>query len=567
MGEQEVAYSRRGFLKGATATLGIAAVSAMAGCAPQKNSGLAQTGDDRTWDEECDVVVVGSGTGIVGALKSQIEGMETILIDKADMIGGTTIISHGYCWMPNNGLEGSENDSRELSWTYLDLIREDSPIEDAILDAYVDSSQEVIGFIQENTPLVGKNLIGDYSDFHENWTGGLPYGRCMYFTTDKDAENLSNPSKINVLPGEELINECASAFEAAGGRIMVKTQAIHLITRGEGASAPEVIGVQVRQNGSTKNIKARRGVLLSAGGFEHNEEMRKAFFRGPSPYSGSPWDNTGDGQIMAMEVGAGLRLMSENWGAWFYDAPNAALYEQGVVGKNTRDQHKAGTIVVNREGNRFCNESGDYDTQWRSNFTWRNWGNENEYGYANIPAWIIADNAMMENIGFDYDRTGSKPGEVPDFMTVADTIEELAEKLGIDPAGLAATVERFNGFVDNLKDEDFHRGETWLDRRLGTDSTANDASATLGYIKEPPFYGAMLMPGDIGTCGGARINENSQVIHAATEEPIGRLYASGNCAGLGAPGPGYTGSGSTLGPGITFAYLAAAHMSQLSNWE
>ena len=223
--------------------------------------------------------------------------------------------------------------------------------------------------------------------------------------------------------------------------------------------------------------------------------------------------------------------------------------------------------MVNRAGQRFCNESGDYDTVWRSSFNWHNQGDENKYGYVNLPAWLIADQAMVDTIGFDYDRSGSKPGEVPDFFAVADTIEELAEELGIDPEGPPATVERFNGFVDNLDDEDFHRGETWLDRRLGTDSKANDASATLGYIKTPPFYGAKMMPGDIGTCGGARINENGQVIHAMSEQPIARLCASGNCAGLGAPGTNYTGSGSTLGSGITFVYVACRHMNDLQPWE
>jgi len=208
------------------------------------------------------------------------------------------------------------------------------------------------------------------------------------------------------------------------------------------------------------------------------------------------------------------------------------------------EKRAAGSIVVNARGERFHNEAADYDTTWRSYHTWENWG---ELGYRNLPAFLLFDGAARER-GTIAGVPAGQP--LPDWVATAPSLPELAEKLGIDPAGLSRTVARFNAFARDLRDPDFHRGESSYDRY-----GQPDKAITLAPLEQAPFYGAQVAAADLGTCGGARVNADAQVLDPFGEGIPG-LYASGNNAGVGSPGTSYGGGGGTIGPAMTFAYLA-----------
>tara|TARA_R110002073_G_scaffold132496_1_gene279404 strand:- start:42 stop:866 length:825 start_codon:yes stop_codon:yes gene_type:complete len=260
--------------------------------------------------------------------------------------------------------------------------------------------------------------------------------------------------------------------------------------------------------------------------------------------------NTGDGIHMGMAVGADLRNMNEAWGitAFKGEAEQNSANRGGISLAAQIDRRNPGCIAVNRYGKRFCNEAADYDSTWRSYHTWENWGN---LGYRNLPAFQLYD----QNYRDMYSLAGRHATEVlPDWVTVADTMEELAEKLSIDTEGLASQMERFNHYARLGQDPDFHRGKSAYDTYA-----RSDIGVTLAPLDKGPYYGAEVVPADLGTCGGLRVNGLAQVIDVF-DRPIKNLYASGNAAGVGAPGALYGGGGGTLGPALTFAFIAGEQL-------
>jgi len=281
--------------------------------------------------------------------------------------------------------------------------------------------------------------------------------------------------------------------------------------------------------------------------------MKRHFLRGPTMYTLGASGNDGDGIRMAMAAGADLRNMNEVWGITVYKGEAAPVMEHrmGATLNAELEKRSAGSIVVNGRGERFQNEAADYDSTWRSYHTWENWG---EMGYRNLPAFLLFDSKVRAGGTIAGVDAG---GELPDWVAEAPSLSELADKLGIDSEGLAATVARFNVYSEELRDPDFHRGESSYDRY-----GQSDKGITLAPLNTAPFYGAEIAAADLGTCGGARVNAGAQVL-----DPFGQvipgLYASGNNAGVGSPGTSYGGGGGTIGPAMTFAYIAGRALSSL----
>jgi succinate dehydrogenase/fumarate reductase flavoprotein subunit len=334
--------------------------------------------------------------------------------------------------------------------------------------------------------------------------------------------------------------------EAAGVDVRLRHPARRLITRELDDGRREVVGIVAEHDGGAVRIRARRGVLLSAGGFDWDLDMKRHFLRGMSPYPlGSP-GNTGDGVRMAMQVGADLRNMNEAWGITVYRAEGDAAREKGIGPSLAAEVEKraAGSIVVNRYGERFSNETADYDSTWRSYFSWENHGDLRQ---RNLPAYVIYDARVRRNAAI----AGRKAGQpLPEWVVERPTLEGIADAFGIDAPRLASTVAQFNRHARAGRDPVFARGQTSYDR-FGFD----DVSIVLAPVEEPPFYAAELAVGDIGTCGGPRVDGRARVIDALGR-PIERLYASGNNAGVGSPGASYGGGGGTIGPAMTFAWIA-----------
>jgi len=560
--------SRKDFVKGAAA---VAGAGALASCAPPATPAPGETaapaptcppagacapcvvpGVPEAWDKEADVVVVGSGCGLTGALAAAVAGDSVIVLEKMAAAGGSTGISGGGVWIPNNSVMKAEGieDSGQNALTYLRLLAQGQADEELIV-AFADKGPEMIDFVAANSSIVWEMFdLGGLRmwEYHPEWPGAVAYGRSLMAKGDA------------VYRGGVLIEGLLAGCEANGVEVLLETPVKRLITRMLPDGLQEALGVVAESGGETMYIKASKGVILTAGGYEWNWDMKMRFLRGPTRYTIGAPGNTGDGILMAMAVGADLANMNEAWGSTCYKEPSEAVYAEKKMATGD-DRGKPGSIMVNRHGERFCNEAADYDTTQRSFFAWENWG---ELGYRNLPAYGIMDHNCRTKYGIG-GATADQP--IPQWATQADTLTELAGALGIDPDGLEKTVSEFNENARLLKDPQSHRGESLFDTKgLYCDSSIEGAGATLAPLETPPFYAAEVAASDIGTCGGARVNSNAQVV-SAFGQVIPRLYCAGNNSGVGAPGASYGGGGGTIGPGMTFAYIAGQEVVTLEPWE
>jgi 3-oxosteroid 1-dehydrogenase len=321
--------------------------------------------------------------------------------------------------------------------------------------------------------------------------------------------------------------------------IRLSTELVGFIREGD-----RVVGVRVREGKVERLLAARRGVLLNAGGFSHNLEMRKQYQPAPASVAWtqvSPGD-TGEVMRMAMELGADVDCMEEAWwtpGSLHPDGRYAGFHVPGEAGK----PH---VIIVDKGGRRIGNEAGSY----------MEFG-QRMYARGAVPAWGILESRALDHYTWGPLLPGKPRQPLIDngYLVADQTIEGLAKKCGIDPAGLAAETARFNRFAAAGADEDFKRGASAHNRAMG--DPTHHPNASLGAIEKPPFYAVKVWPLDVGTSGGLVTDEYARVLRADGASLEG-LYAAGN---ITAPvvGHSYPGAGASLGGGITFGYVAARH--------
>ncbi len=416
---------RRTFLK--RAALGAAATASLgvlAGCDSGDGSSCPPaadvlTEDDATtcptdagpaWDRVVDVVVVGSGTGMAGALAAAVGGASVLVLEKSETTGGSTRLSGGVAWIPNNPVMGAMGfeDSREDAIAYLEKLSQGQATPE-LIEAFADGGPEMVDFTGQHASWGWRvaPLLGDY---HPEWPGALIKGRSI----EPDIAGAT------MTLGPQLVDGLVEAFEAAGGEVLTETPVTRLVTRLLDDGRQEILGVEAEGPDGTQRIGANRGVLLAAGGFDWDFEMKAHFLRGPTDFTIGHPGNNGDGIRMAQTAGADLRNMNECWGGVVFVEDTKALHAEGNPGtiKHMIQRRSAGCISVNRHGKRFYNEASDYDSAWRPFFAWENWG---DVVCHNIPAYQISDKKV---------KPTAKSG-----VQEADTVAELAEKLGIDPGG------------------------------------------------------------------------------------------------------------------------------------
>lgn len=485
------------------------------------------------WNRTVDVVVVGSGTGMMAALRAAAAGLEVLVLEKADHIGGTMGISGGGLWIPNNYQMRAAGipDSREEAIEYIRhaTLGQSDP---ELAATFVDQCNGAIEFLRELG--IEWDFMPHFNDYYPHFPGGKPRGRSLR-PVSADGQPLA---------GAQLTQLMLDAADRLGVAFALNTSARRLIVDDDGA----VVGIAAETEGAETYFKARRGVVLAAGGFDHNEAMVKNFLRGPLYYTSAVPTDTGDGHMMGMAVGAGLRNMNERWG-WpvFYDAD-----KQVAVSALATELGKPGSLVVNKQAQRILNEAGPYDSVARAFFTF----DTNAYEYPNIPSYAIIDSQHRRRYSFAL----IPPGEpLPEWIRRADSLRELAALLEIDADALAATVTRFNAQAVQGIDPDFHRGESDFDLITAGDSARDDLrNPCLAPLIEPPYYAAAIWPGALGTSGGLQTNTRAQVVNV-WGNVIPGLYAVGNTAASPLAG-GYPGGGGTLSAGLTFAYIAANDM-------
>jgi 3-oxosteroid 1-dehydrogenase len=547
------------------------------------------------WDKSVDLLIAGSGGGgLVAALVALDAGIEPLIVEKQALVGGSTGLSGGMVWLPNNPLMQSEGiaDSHEDGLAYFDdVIGDVGPASSPERrEMFLRAGVEMINFLLRK----GVRMVRcpGWSDYYPNSKGGNEAGRSVEGVpfdaaalgdwSDKVqpsmAKNYGFVLKTNELRSVQYFNRSPRAF-AVAARVFLRTRAARLrrrevLTNGAsfvgqilkalidvGKGEPpvwtnttmdelivedgRVVGARVTRGGSALNVEARKGVLLAAGGFGHNAEMRRQY--SADQPNDAKWSiaNAGDtGEVLqtAMRLGAKTDLLDEAW--WlpmaFIADPSAASLGSG--------RQRPGAIYVDGAGRRFCNESNSYVEVGKA-----------MYANKAVPCWQVFDQGYVGRY-----VVGANPfakRRVPEALIAkgvikrGETIADLAREIGVPADELTQTVTRFNEFAAQGLDPDFGRGQSAYNDCLG--DPGHRPNAALGPLDRGPYFATRIFPGDVGTCGGVITNEYAQVIDEQ-DRVIDGLYATGNITAT-VMGRTYLGAGGSIANTMIFGYVAARH--------
>jgi len=550
------------------------------------------------FDESFDWVVVGSGAGSMpSALLMRQAGKSVLILEKSSWIGGTTAKSGGVMWIPNNRFmnQAGDRDSAEAAIRYLDTVCGDSP------DTPGTSPERRRAFVHE-APRMIDFLLGQgvalergskfWPDYYDELPGGCKTSRTVVAVPFDKKELgpwaaklrqgfLEVPARLDegrklafikkswevkkifariafavvttrlagkrfVTAGAALQGRLLQAALEAGTDIRVDSPVSELLVE-EG----RVTGVLTVKDGKPWRVGARLGVLVNAGGFARNQQMRDRY----QPGTRAEWSNTiesdtGEMHLEMERVGGVLAQMDQMVG---YQLTRAPGWETAYVKPSGQGlTGKPGAILVDQTGQRYMNEGGSYELYCETMF-------RRNRSVAAVPSWAIFD----QRYAADYQVAGKWAGKArkpqnwveQGYLKQADTIEALAALLEIEPAVLRATVDRWNGFVDKGSDEDFHRGERAYDHWLG--DPYHGPNPSRARIDKPPFYAVDIVPGDVSTYGGVITDVHGRVLRA-DGAAIAGLYATG-VSTASVMGGVYPGAGASIGPSMTFGYLAARH--------
>ena len=552
------------------------------------------------WDHSYDVVVVGSGAGgMTAALCAQRRGLSVLLIEKSDKYGGTSAVSGGGIWIPcNDQMEALGcTDSYEEAKTYLDYLTE-GEIEPKRLDAYILRAKEMVTYMADQFG-VRYNSIPIYPDYFPHKPGGKPGFRTME-PADFDAallgdefDNQRDPYPGTLLMGRMAMNQVDAHTLLSRGKGWVllllgfmwrywtdfswrrKTRLDRRQVLGQGMVSAlryamlqndtplwlntglqdlleedgRVAGVLAEKNGQSIRIQARHGVVLACGGFESNQAMREKYLPAPTNknWSVAPRINHGEGIEAGQKQGAATRFMDLTWGTPSVEVPGAPAAAGLFV-----DRAFPHAIMVNGAAQRFVNEAGPYTEVVYAMYR------DHEKTGSSVPCWFVCDANYRKKFPLgpimpaQMQPDISLPKEWTDSVYYkAATLSALAEKIGLDADALQASVERFNEQARAGKDLDFGKGENIFDLYYGDASMK--PNPCMGPLEKGPYYALRVNPGELGTKGGLDADEAARVMRE-DGSVIDGLYAVGNCSA-------YAGPGSTLGPAMAFAYLAAEDMA------
>ncbi len=556
------------------------------------------------WDHSVDVVVVGSGNGAMTAALCCYEmgSKDVLVIEKADKFGGTSSLSGGGVWIPcsHYAFEAGANDSPEEAREYLrNTIPDYVPGE--MIDTYIAEGPKMLRFMHDRTQMRYESLgmYPDYytdlpgareghrsmepapvniSDLGDDWSTLRQTHHMMYLfdriaMTQKEAHVLVTKGKgwmgltMKLIWG--YISDLGWLFKDKRGRrlacgsagtarlrlsmqdrnmpLWLNTSMEEIISDDSG----RVVGIVVKKDGKSQRIETKKGLILAAGGFEANQEMREQYLPKPTnkDWSAACPTNTGDAHRAGIALGAATQQMDQAWWCTTFSAPGEPQPRLAIMEKSL-----PGSCVVNMAGKRIANESQNY-MAYQTEFFEKHSDDNPCY-----PSWFVFDRRFRTSyiVGPLLDNQARPDSAIPKeffdegFLVKADTIEELARQTGIDEAGLKETVANMNEYAKTGEDKEFKRGSTAYDRYYGDETIT--PNPCLAPIDEAPFYAMQIDPGDFGTRGGMVTNTKAQVVKE-DGSVIPGLYAIGNCSA--AILPTYPGPGATLGPAMTHGYLAA----------
>ncbi|BBZ03493.1 FAD-binding protein [Mycolicibacterium chitae] len=532
------------------------------------------------WDREADVVVLGTGgAGLTAALSAVVAGadvdMRVEVYEKAETVGGTTAVSGGIAWIPAHHRSPEGELTVEDAMAYL-RAQSFGAMDEELVETFVRTGPAMIDFVEAHSDMRFEIATG-FPDYKPELPGGRPGGgrslgpvpydlnripawrdRITSFPPDFsnvgiDAEtrarlhaDIDDTSGDIVVAGTAMIAGLLKGVLDAGITPFTGTRAVELI-----AEDGVIVGVRISSGDNTINVRAQRGVVLANGGFEWDTALVEAFLRGPMHGPVSPPNNTGDALRMAMAHGADLANMGEAWWVPIVQIPDDTIDGHQRSRSVRLERTRPRSIIVNRAGRRFINEACDYNSMAGA-FQYLH----PRDGYVNDPAWIVFDHRHLERYGF----LGVEPAEqAPEWFCASADLDELAEKTGIDAAGLARTLTDWNRNVagDDPRDPEFGRGSSAYDGYWGDPDASTDAGRTLGPLDTAPYYAVPVALGAMGTKGGPRTDRDGRVLHVCGA-PIPGLYAAGN-AMAGVTGRAYGGAGGTIGPAMVFGFRAGHH--------
>ncbi|NLU77955.1 FAD-dependent oxidoreductase [Micromonospora sp. HNM0581] len=518
-----------------------------------------------------DVVVVGSGgAGLLAACLAADAGRRVTVLESTDRLGGTTAVSGGMIWAPENPMLGALGltDSGDAARRYLKRVTEGA-VPDADIDLFLDTVGPMVDYLLSHTPV--RVAAIDRPDYHSDWPGALPGGgRCLdvlpyatagrpglldrirvgpHFTAaltyderqrsrwpgTRDETEVARRERDGVVAvGAGLVAGLVAAADDRGVRFRTGTPARGLLSDGN-----RITGVRT----DAGDLPAALGVVLASGGFEWNTVLRRAFLREPASAPVSPPGNRGAGLVMAMAAGAALDAMSDAWWAPIVQDPGETYDGEPLTRHLVAERCLPGSILVDRTGRRFVNEAVNYNDITRALHAF----DPTLHRLRHSPAYLVFDDAFRRRYAVGGTPAGAPP---PGWWRHGTSLAELAKNCGVDENGLVRTVAGFNTHARDGHDPEFGRGETEHDRYYGDDR--QPGNPCLGPIEEPPYHAVEVRSGMIGTKGGVRTGPTGAVLRA-DGSAIPGLYACGNVA-AGPMGPGYPGSGATLAAALTGGY-------------
>ena len=563
-------------------------------------------------NETFDVVVVGSGAaGAMAALRAADQGLKVLIVEKAHKFGGTSATSGGVMWIPNHGLDGDNGDSREQVFEYLDSVIS-KPVDRERLEAFVDEAPKMLHYLKGTgvqvmsaawpdyepqrpgarsdrsviCPTFDGRELGDnrYALMREQYNRFKLFGRYSLdlvemfslmmqqkgwrftaakvisrYWADRSTRGLSHRDR-RFVQGAALMGAVYKQVFARGVELRLETKLEELVVDASG----RVTGIEVSKFGRRSTIQARHGVVLAAGGFEWNQELRDRFFAFPSltRHSSSPEDgNCGEALIAAEKVGASTEHTEEPW-----FIPTMSLPMQGA--SNFHEIHQAAfdvgrpwSVCVNRNGVRFVDEACGYDQFGQAMIR------DHAATGANLPCWHVFDAKFRRKFssGGLMPTVHTPERKVPKdwwdhYVFRANTIEELARKINVPVDALKETIAKNNEYSKTGVDPEFGKGMNIYDQFFGDPTVTPNPN--LGPIDTAPYYAVPINAGDLGTKGGLRCDARARVLDGAGQ-PIAGLYAAGNQSGTPF-GNVYPGAGATIGPAMTFGYIAANDIAERS---
>ena len=560
-----------------------------------------------SWDQEFDVIVIGSGAGgMTAALCAAGEGLSAVVLEKSKLYGGTSAVSGGGIWIPCNDdiAKHGGRDSYEEALGYVKLLTE-GEVPEARIAAYLKNAPEMVRHLAQKFGVQFRS-VKKYPDYYPDKPGG------------KDGFRSMEPVEFNAgLLGEQFDHQRPpfAGTQVMGRIAMNQVEAHVLFTKGKGwvglilkmmlsywfdlawrfktkrdrrmtlgqalvgqlryamlkknlplwlESGMEslvqedgrVVGVVVQRGGKTLRLRAKRGVVLASGGFEANQAMREQYLPQPTQasWTGAPPINHGDGIRAGIALGAKLGFMNLVWGSPTVNVPGASSQTTLFV-----ERCMPGCLIVNKKGQRFVNEAAAYPDVVTAMYA------DAARGNGAVPAWLVFDATFRHK----YPAGLFLPGQMQPDSTLpkdwldkvyyrADSLEALAAKIGVDAKGLVESARKISEYAATGKDLDFGKGSTTIDRYYS--DPQNKPNPCLGPVVKAPFYALRLDPGEIGTKGGLWCDERARVLRE-DGSAIAGLYATGNVSAA-VMGKTYAGAGSTLGPAMTFAYVAVRDIAQ-----